>query len=346
MLPHGERPDPAGLDGTMAGRAFTTGECQVAQREEGWHVWIPVRERGTGLGVLAVTLSQWNRRLGRFCVELGYAAAYLLMAAAHYTDRPHVLRRSQRMDLAAEMQWGLLPPLGFEVNGTTLCGLVEPAYEVGGDAFDYAYNAGVLDIALFDAVGHGLQSASLAGLVVGAYRHGRRLGQGLPQLAGAIDAAARTFPMDPAFATVVLARLHVDSGRLSWMSCGHPEPIIVRRNACLPGSDGVVHGLPPGLGAHGPVVGSIVEVDLEPGDGLLFYSDGVTEARDLDGAAFGEERLCDLLSREHQANAHPQEVVRRLIRTTLTHTGNKLSDDATMLYLRWNGPGPTGRLTR
>jgi serine phosphatase RsbU (regulator of sigma subunit) len=346
VLPHGVAPGPASIEGTMAGRAFTTGSCQAAEREDGWHVWVPVRERANELGVLAMTLPDWTEQLDQFCLELGYAAAYLLMASANYTDLPHMVRRSRRMDLGAEMQWGLLPPLSFQINGTTLSGLVEPAYEVGGDAFDYAYNAGMLNVALFDAVGHGLHSASLAGLVVGAYRHGRRLGMDLPQLARAIDAAARAFPMHPAFATTVMARLHVASGRLVWMSCGHPQPIIVRHSACLPEQEGIVHGLPPGLGAHGPVVGSEVQLELEPGDGLLFYSDGVTEARDPTGALFGEDRLRDVLAREHRANSHPQEVVRRLVQATLTHTSDQLADDATMLYVRWGGNAAAAAVPR
>lgn len=337
-LPHGQRPQPASIEGTMAGKAFTTGCCQAVQRPDGWHVWVPVSERGNGLGVLALTLPSWDEQADRHCADLGSAAAYLLVAAARYTDRPHLLRRSQRMDLPAEMQWGLLPPLGFMVDGATLSGLVEPAYEVGGDAFDYAYNAGVLDLALFDAIGHGLHSASLAGLVVGAYRHARRRGADLTDTAQAIDVAARAFPINPAFATAVLARLHVGSGRLTWMSCGHPDPIIVRQHGCLPGQDDARHGLPLGLGALGPVTGDLVETQLEPGDGLLLYSDGVIEARDTARNPFGEERLRDLLAREHAANTHPQQVVRRLTRAALAHSDDQLSDDATMLYLRWHPP--------
>ena len=61
------------------------------------------------------------------------------------------------MDLAAEMQWSLLPPLSFAAAGMTIAGLLEPAYEVGGDCFDYAFNAGLLDFAVLDSVGHGLR---------------------------------------------------------------------------------------------------------------------------------------------------------------------------------------------
>ena len=336
-LPHGERLEVASVDGSMAGRAFQTGTVLAARRGDAWQVWVPVQERANLLGVLAMNMPEFDEQIEEFCVELGYAAAYLLMASAHYTDLPHRLRRREDMDLAAEMQWSLLPPLSYASAGVSLAGLLEPAYEVGGDCFDYAVNNRVLDLAIFDAMGHGLTSAVLASLLVGAYRHGRRAGADLAELAKDVDAAARTFPGPLTFATTLIARLRVDTGQLSWLTCGHPQPIIVRRGATLPAQD-IVPGVPAGLGELSSVVGTRIEVDLEPEDGVLFYTDGVTEARDPDGAYFGEDRLRDLLAREHLAGGSPQEVVRRLVRSALDHSQVRLGDDATLLYLQWNPP--------
>ncbi len=341
VLPHAEDPDVASLDGSMAGRAFTSQSALAVERDDGWHVWVPVSERADRLGVLAMTLPKWDEQIETWCLELGLAAAPLLLASAQYTDLPHLLRRRHRMDLAAEMQWALLPPLSFTAAGTSVAGLLEPAYEVGGDCFDYAYNGGVLDFAMFDMVGHGLQSAVLAALVVGAYRHARRAGTDLAGIAGAIDAAARTYPDTGVFATGVLARLDVATGRLRWMTCGHPHPLIARRGSILTPA-AASPGLPLGLGAYGAVVGDIVEVDLEPGDGVLIYTDGIIEARTPSGDFFGEQRLRDLLAREHLAGDSPQEVVRRLVRTTIEHTADAgLRDDASMLYTHWAG-APSG----
>ena len=335
-LPHGEQPQVHAVDGSMAGRAFLSSTALAAEREDGWHVWVPVTERANRLGVLAMTLAHWDEDTERACSELGLAAAYLVMASANYTDLPHLLRRRKDMDLAAEMQWFLLPPLSFSTGGATLSGLLEPAYEVGGDCFDYAVNNGVLDIAVFDTVGHGLTSAVLASLLVGAYRHARRGEEDLAEIARSIDSAARTFPGQPAFATAVLAQLQIATGRLTWMTCGHPRPIFVRRGSALQPM-AITPGLPLGLGALGAVVGEIVETSLEPGDGVLFYTDGVTEARGSADDYFGEDRLRDLLPREHLAGGEPQDVIRRLARSVVAHSGTRLRDDATLLYLRWDG---------
>lgn len=341
VLPHGEAAQPAALEGTMAGRAFTSQAPLAVQRENGWHVWIPVCERANKLGVLAMTLPEWDGDIEYLCTELGLAAAHLVISSAQYTDLPHLLRRRRDMDLAAELQWSLLPPLAFATTNTTIAGLLEPAYTVGGDSFDYALNGGCLEFAVFDSVGHGLTSAVLGSLVIGAYRHGRRAGEGLQELAASIDAAMHSFPGPHPFATGLLARLDVGSGVLSWLTCGHPQPIIVRGGTTLD-ELAVTPRLPLGLGGLAPVHAEVIEMGLEPGDGVLLYTDGVIETRDESGAFFGEARLRDLLAREHHAGGSPQEVVRRLVRSTLEHAGTGLEDDATLLYLRWGGDLPAG----
>lgn len=338
VLPHGQRPELASVEGTMAGRAFTSAACQATQREDGWHVWIPIRERANFLGVVAITLPGWDEEIEQFCLDLGLAAANLIMASAHYTDLPHVLRRRKRMDLAAEMQWSLLPPLSFEINTTALAGLVEPAYEVGGDAFDYAYNQGLLDLALFDTIGHGVTSATLAALTVGAYRQSRRRGKELPDIAHDIDHALRAHSTKHMFATALLARLDTRSGSLDWITCGHPQPLLTRDGTCLPDNPDLVPGLPAGLGDLGKLIGSHNHTTLQPGDGVLFYSDGVVEARNAHGEQFGDDRLRDQLAREHRANLSPPETVRRLVKASMEHAARQLHDDATMLYLRWSAP--------
>ncbi len=336
VLLHGSEPEAASLDGSMAGRAFTSSTTLAAQRDDGWHVWVPVTEQSDRLGVLAMTVPRWDEEIEFLVTELGLASAPLLLAGAQYSDLPHLLRRRKDMDLAAEMQWSLLPPLSFSAAGATIAGLLEPAYEVGGDCFDYAFNAGRLDFAVLDTVGHGLNSAVLAALLVGAYRHGRRQGDDLASLASRIDAAACTFPGRPAFATAILGRLDTADGLLTWITCGHPLPIVVRNGTPLAAAT-PKPGVPLGLGALAPVVGDIVEMSLEPGDGVLIYTDGVTDSPMPDGAPFGEDRLRDLLAREHAAGATPHEVVRRLSRTAIEHSALSLRDDATMVYIRWDG---------
>jgi serine phosphatase RsbU (regulator of sigma subunit) len=348
VVASGERQEPATVEGSMAGRAFQSNAPASTRRDDGWRVWVPVTERADRLGVLSLTVPRLTPAVERYCTELGETAAHLVLAARRYTDLPYRLRRRKDVDLAAEMQWSLLPPLSFTVAATTLSGLLEPAYEVGGDCFDYAVNEGVLHLAIFDCVGHGLTSAVLASLVVGAYRNGRREAHDLAQLADGIDGAVRAYADSdagpaggpPVFATALLARLDPGTGRLTWSSSGHPAPIVVRGGATLP-EPVAAPGAPLGMGGLAPVTGDVTEVLLQPGDGVLLYTDGVTEARSPSGDTFGEDALRDLLAREHRAGGPPQETVRRLVRTARDHQQGALRDDASLVYLRWDKPGTT-----
>ena len=89
------------------------------------------------------------------------------------------------MQVAAEIVWGLLPPLTFAANDVVVTAVLEPCYDVGGDVFDYALNGDVLSVGLFDTCGHGIKASALASLAVGAYRNARRTGLDLAATASA-----------------------------------------------------------------------------------------------------------------------------------------------------------------
>src|SRR3712207_624009 len=125
------------------------------------------------------------------------------------------------------MQWQMLPPLSMTSPVLDLSGILEPAYEVGGDSFDYAFNEHVLHVAVFDAMGHGLEAATMATVIIAAYRHGRLAELPLPELYSAMDqAVASSFPVR--FATAQLGRLDTGTGVLSWVNAGHPPALWVR----------------------------------------------------------------------------------------------------------------------
>lgn len=346
VLPHGEDPSVVSLEGSMAGRVFMSGRPLSAKRDDGWHVWVPVAERAQKLGVLSMTLPHWDEQVESLCVELGIAAAHLVSTADGYTDRLHLLRRRKEMSLAAEMQWGVLPPLSFSMDGTNIAGLMEPAYEVGGDCFDYSLNGDLLDIAMFDAMGHGLRSAVLGSLAVSAYRNTRRGSRlaDLPTLLTEVDAVIAEYAGGESFVTGLFAQLDVTNGRLRWATAGHPEPLHVRHGATLE-TVRARPAAPLGLGSFVQHPGGVevVETSLEPGDGVLFYTDGVVDARNPEGEEFGVGRLADLLERASTSGLDATEVLRRLVQSVLEHHGARLRDDASTLYLRWESPAATRR---
>ncbi len=335
-LPHPRPPEPVTADGSMVGRCFSAQTVLAVERDSSWVVWVPVTERVDRLGVLELTLPSWDEQLEGICIEIGVAAAHLVLSASRYTDQIHLLRRRKDMSLAAEMQWSLLPPLAFNVGTTTVAGLLEPTYDVGGDCFDFALNGQVLDFAVFDAMGHGVGSAMLASLAVGAYRNGRRDRDRLFDVVAGIDEAVQTNGDDGEFVTALVARLDIETGVVNWISAGHPAPLQVRRGKVL-GEPDFEPGMPLGLGGFADRTDSIREIALQPGDSILLYTDGVVDARSEQGEFFGEGRLRDLLGREAASGLSPTEVLRRLVHSALAYQGDRLRDDASMLYLQWDG---------
>jgi hypothetical protein len=335
-LPDSTDRTPLVIDTTLAGRAFTAIAVQEADTESGRRLWLPLLDGAERLGVLGLTFPSVDDALRARCSWLATLLAELLMTKGQYTDSYFLARRRQPMSLAAEMQWQLLPPLTFVSPQVVIAGLLEPAYEVAGDAFDYALNGDTAHLAVIDPVGHDMTASVLAAVTVGSYRHSRRAGLGLADAYATADHAIATQFGGERFVTGQLARLDCATGRLQWLNAGHPLPLLVRGTkvvdtlACQP--------VPPlGLGIGEP---ELATAPLEPGDRVLFYTDGVTEGRSLDGEPFGEARLADLLVRETLAGQPAAETMRRLAHAILAHQGRTPRDDATMVFLEWPGPPP------
>lgn len=317
---------------SMAGRAFLLGEPVVADRENEKRVWVPLVERGERTGVVAFTFPSVDNETLAHCVRLGMFAGLMVRGLTPVTDLFALRRRRRPMTLAAGMQWDLLPPLTIRSSKASGCGRLEPAYEIAGDAFDYAVNDRTLDAAIFDGMGHGVRSTLLTTLAMGAYRHARREGDGIESVSAAIDRVLAEHHEGEAFVTAVLVRLGFDTGVIEWMNAGHPAPLLMRNRRVVRQLE-AAKSLPLGLGGDRSAVAS---EQLEPGDTLLFYTDGMVEGRSAFGEDFGIERLIDQWEREAASGQPPEEILRRLTRAAIAFGAGKLRDDATLLHLAWH----------
>ena len=129
-----------------------------------------------------------------------------------------------------------------------------------------------------------------------------------------------------------LATLDSKDGTLRWLNAGHPPPLLLRQGRVAPKLAGQP-SLPLGLGGA-PL--PVTEVSLEPGDRLLFFTDGVVEARSPHGEPFGQDRLIDLTRRAMADQQTLSETVRRLVRSVRSHHEGQLDDDATILLVEWH----------
>jgi serine phosphatase RsbU (regulator of sigma subunit) len=222
-----------------------------------------------------------------------------------------------------------------------ISGVLEPCYDVGGDAFDYAVNGDIAHLALFDAVGHGsaggMRAVMLASLALAAYRSARRAGLDLIGTYHHIDQAVRDHDRR-GLITAVLAELDQRTGLLRVISAGHPSGIVIRNGKAvtvLP----TPTALPVSLGDNRPPV--VVEESLEPGDHVLLYTDGIIEARSTAGDEFGIDRLVDFAVKAIADQLPLPETARRLVHAILAHQDDCLQDDATVLIAQWDSPAPT-----
>ena len=350
--PHDHQPTPLGVDSTVAGRAYQhlhvlTQECQVDghARHGCLRVWVPLLNGSERLGVLAVTLNdvavvemaELDSVVAARLKGFASLVAELVMTKTLYGDTIVRSRRTSRMGLAAEIQWSLLPPLTFSNGAVTVTAGLEPAYEVAGDSVDYAVDADLAHFAVFDGMGHGLASALLVSLVVAAYRNARRAGQSLVETAEHVESAVQQLFGGDAFATGLLAELDTTTGIFTWLSAGHLEPLLLRHGRAVRRLR-VEPELPFGLGDVRSFTKPEVSVGsehLEPGDLLLLYTDGVTEARSPDGDFFGVQRLTDLVIRNLAAGLPAPETLRRVVGALLPHQAGGLTDDATLSW--WSG---------
>jgi serine phosphatase RsbU (regulator of sigma subunit) len=323
--------DELDVDGTVAGRAFQTEMVTFGASEGGRTLaWVPIKDGAERVGVLR-GLTDGGPLAMRRLHALASLVAAMIVSRRQYGDDILLARRREPMALAAEMRWSMLPPLTYSSPRVNIAGVLEPAYQIAGDTFDYGINAGLVHVAILDAMGHGLEASLMASLAVSSYRHSRRAGLDLEEMVDEMDAAlASQFPHDR-FVTAQLATLDIGTGQLRHLSAGHPPPMLVRNGRVI-GDLHTTPGPPVGLSLDAP---STLTASLEPGDRLLFLSDGAIEARSPSGELFGRDRLGDLLERAVASGLPSSEVMRRLMHALLDHQGGLLQDDATLLLLEW-----------
>ncbi|HEX6234585.1 MAG TPA: PP2C family protein-serine/threonine phosphatase [Jiangellaceae bacterium] len=323
------------VDGTLAGRAYTDVSRQQRQADSAYIVWEPLLDGTERLGVLELTFPTPDdrRRVDVDGRHLASLVAEMLVARDKYGDAIARTRRLLPMQLPAEMQWQLMPPLTFGTPHVVISGTIEPAYEVGGDCFDYAVNGSTAHVAVIDAMGHGLGATLLATVAVGALRNARRSGLDLVDTVRSMDKwLTSQFGLDT-FVTAIVAELDVVTGHYRWVNAGHPPALLLRAGQVVKTLE---EGINPPLGLLDDMPIALEE-RLEPGDGLVLYTDGVTEARDGINGVFGVDRLVDFVTRAAAAALPAPETLRRLNRAILEHQEGNLQDDATTVLVEWQG---------
>lgn len=290
----------------------------------------PVTERGEVIGLLELVLPEEpaSESVGEIA-RLAHLLAFVVIANRRHTDLYEWGQRTRPLSLSAEIQHRLLPgPQTCEAGAFTLAGWLEPAAGIAGDTFDFSLTREVLHVSLTDAMGHGVGAALTATLCVGSLRNSRNEGASLLEQVAAANTALAEHAVGSAledFVTGVIARVDLRTGLMEVVNAGHVAPFLAR------GSDVRTLDLPVDLplGLFHDASHHSTQHALEPGDRIMFVTDGMLE-RHATGVDLPQE------IRETRS-LHPREAVRVLADKVLAATGQALSDDATVLCLDWHG---------
>jgi serine phosphatase RsbU (regulator of sigma subunit) len=261
--------------------------------------------------------------------DIAKQGAAALELANDYTDLIEAARRRKPTTAAAEVQYHLLPPRVARITGAQLAGGLLPAYEVGGDWFDFVENRDGAWLAIADAAGTGPTAAGLSASALGALRAARRSGQDLVQAALTMDEVVRALRNRNFAVTAILARWHAPTATLAWLNCGHPPPYVASAEGAFTVLDGPLH---PALGAgHAAPDIEVSATTLQSGDRLVLVTDGITERTVENGGHFG----VDGLRRAVQGTEAPTAAATAMAiqRAVINCWSEPLEDDATLVVL-------------
>lgn len=266
--------------------------------------------------------------------------AMLDTLAESQADRLQEAEARQRIEgelgAAREIQRRLLPPpwpewsaLAGPTPGFEFHGLCEPATIMSGDFYDaWMLDADTVALVIADVCGKGTAAALYMTLARTHLRDFSRPGRGPGATLADVNRALVEGRHEGMFLTLILAHYHWRDGRFDYVTAGHPPPCVLRANGAVE--------MP---GGHSALVGAFAELEyaqqqvaLTPGDSVLLYTDGVTEAADADGALYGNERLATLLG-EH-VGANPTGLCDAVVTDVLGYAQGEAQDDVTLLALR------------
>ena len=328
------------FDGGPVEQAVRTQEVQVVEPDAGasepggaapWLVLAPVTERGEVIGLLELALpGRPDSAATGEIARLAHLLGFVVIANRRHTDLYEWGQRTRPLSLSAEIQHRLLPgPQTCEAGSFTLAGWLEPAAGIAGDTFDFSLARDVLHVSLTDAMGHGVAAALTATLCVGGMRNARNQDASLlEQVASTnlslVEHAASAGLED--FVTGLVGRLDLRTGSMELVNAGHVAPYLARGGQ-QPELVDLPVDLPLGMFRDTSYRSS--QVGLEPGDRIVFLTDGMLER----GAVWVDLATAIAETRP----LHPREAVRALADRVLEATGHALKDDATVLCLDWHG---------
>ncbi|MFJ8717104.1 PP2C family protein-serine/threonine phosphatase [Streptomyces violaceus] len=336
VLPHTLQ--PVSVHNSPAGRAFGAqepyAEALSGDSADRVRAHLPVTVRGDRLGVLTVVLpgdEHTDGCLGELA-EIAQVLGHEVVVAERDTDLYLQARRRDRLTLAAEMQWQLLPGRSCSRPEYELGAQLEPAYAIFGDNFDWSATADRLSLYVTNGMGEGIEASLLTNLAINALRNARRAGLPLADQAALADQAVYAHYRGRCYLSVLMLDFDLATGRVRAVDAGSPRLLRLRRGA-VERVDFDAQ-LPLGMFEETDYVAQ--EFRAEPGDRLVFVSDGVYDVASPGGEAYGDIALARAIQSTRLLPA--ADVPRAVLRELNGHRGRHVADDdALVVCLDWRG---------
>ncbi|MFB9346178.1 PP2C family protein-serine/threonine phosphatase [Streptomyces heliomycini] len=326
--------EPVSVHNSVVGRAFGAQEPVVESADGRVRVHLPVSVRGDRLGVLSVTLPDEDGAEGVLeeLAEIARALGHEVVVAERDTDVYLQARRKDRLTLAAEMQWQLLPARSCSRPEYELGAQLEPAYAIHGDNFDWSATADHLMLYVTNGMGEGIEASLLTNLAINALRNARRAGLAIDDQAALADQAVYAHYQGRRYLSVLMFDFDLVTGRVAVVDAGSPQMFRLRNGSVEPVA--FEAQLPLGMFEETDYVTQ--EFRVEPGDRLVFVSDGVHAVAGPQGETYGDAALARAIQSTRLLPA--AEVPRAVLRELTGHRGRSLpDDDALVVCLDWHG---------
>ncbi|WP_240926070.1 PP2C family protein-serine/threonine phosphatase [Streptomyces sp. JB150] len=333
VLPH--TTEPVSAHSSAAGRAFGAQKPFVEPVGDGRvRAHLPVTVRGDRLGVLSVILPGPEYADGCLeeLAEVADVLGHEVIVAERDTDIYLQARRKDRLTLAAEMQWQLLPGRSCSRPEYDLGAQLEPAYAIFGDNFDWSATADRLTLYVTNGMGEGIEASLLTSLATNALRNARRAGIPLADQAALADQAIYAHYRGRRYLSALMFDFDLATGRASVVDAGSPQLLRVRGKSV----ERITFDAQLPLGMFEETDYVAQEFRVEPGDRLVFVSDGVYSVASPEGETYGDAALNRAIQSTRLLPA--AEVPRAVLRELTGHrSGSVPDDDALVVCLDWHG---------
>jgi sigma-B regulation protein RsbU (phosphoserine phosphatase) len=241
------------------------------------------------------------------------------------------------VELAAHVQRLFLPVGKPAITGLEIAGMMQPARGVGGDYYDYfPIEAHTMQVVIADVSGKGVPAALLMSATAAAMQLQANHDRNMLEMVKRLNTEIHSVSDGERYVTLLVAEIDAHKRTLRYVNCGHNPALLFRANT---GTLSLMNSSCPPIGVSPEEICELASADLSPGDVVVFYTDGVTEAENRFGEEFGMLRLSAIVGRGSSLSA--EDLMVDIYNNAANFCGDNFNDDVTILVVKCNFDSPS-----